>query len=129
MSEQEKRRLYIIIAIIIIALILLYLSQGKQSGNGKTVIQNAGDISIPGAGGGYSFGDLPALNYQPGDYSSIGGSKGCALCFAGYERIVTPTPAAPIPALPNPQQIYAVRRASGSVYARAATPKRTSRLW
>lgn len=88
MNAQEKRRLYIIVATIAIAVFLLFLF-GRRSGS---TIVNEGDFSPPDiAGNAYNFASLPPLNYSGAKV----GSRGCAACFGGYSRISTPAPSAP----------------------------------
>lgn len=95
MNEQEKRRLYIVVAILIAAVILLFLF-GKRS---AATVVNEGDFTAPDiAGNAYNFGSLPPLNYSGAKV----GSRGCAACFGGYSRIVTPNAPAPQAA---PQQV------------------------
>jgi hypothetical protein len=95
-NKQDKRRLYIISAVLIVAVILLFLAKRAQ-GAGSTVINQGGGITLPGFDGGFNLSDMPGLNYVPGDYinNSIGGSKGCALCYSGYSRIETVSPPRP----------------------------------
>jgi hypothetical protein len=91
-NVQEKRRLYIVVATIAIAVLLLFLFRGRS---GSTIV-NQGDYTSPAnVGNNYDFGDMPALNYGGAKV----GSRGCAVCYDGYSRIVPPAPAKATPTI------------------------------
>lgn len=97
MSQQEKRRLYIIGAILIAAVILLLLfgrKAGALSGAGNTVINQGSDFAFPGVDP-VQLGDIPALDI-PGQRAS---SRGCAVCYSGYGRIIAPSSPTPAPTI------------------------------
>lgn len=94
MTRQEKQRFYIIGAIALAVILLLWFAR-RGTGAGNTVIQQGGDLNVPGFGASpIDFGDLPPLNYT----GSKVASRGCSACFPGYSRITVPTPPVPAPA-------------------------------
>lgn len=102
MAKQDKQRLYIIVAVMAVAIVLLFLAKrgglGGTAGN-STVINNGGSLSNGGGSVGFDLGDMPAIVYNGGEYNAGNQNfqKPCGLCFAGYTRNVLPAPVAPAP--------------------------------
>lgn len=97
MSKQEKRRLYIVGAIIVAVIILLLLLRNRAVA-GNTVINQAGDFNVPDYGiTPFQLGGVPSLDYTGPKVAS----RGCAVCYSGYSRIVQPSPSPPPATITN----------------------------
>lgn len=80
------------VAIAVFILILWFLLGQKSPSNGvTTVTESSAPIEIAGLGASAIPGlNLPPLSYVPPNVNYVGGSKGCFLCYNGYQRIETP---------------------------------------
>jgi hypothetical protein len=104
-KQPEKRRTLVIIGAIVIVAIILWLLLRRAPDGTSIVEKAAGNLFGPGSVEGSSFGDLP-VSYSQGDYNYQGGSKGCVLCYSGYQRMEVVT-MAPLPVY-NPPPVPAI---------------------
>lgn len=106
MTKNNPR--FFTLAAVAIAGIILWLLLRAQGDIRvpDTIINNvAGAEIVPANVNQYPLADFPPLSYTPATVNYVGGSKGCILCYSGYQRIETPAPIAPyVP--PSAPQIY-----------------------
>lgn len=125
MKREDKQRLLIFGAIIVAAVILWLLLRGKGPMN--TVVQQGGTMNLPGVASLPSLAGLPPINISQGNNSYVGGSKGCSLCYSGYARLETPTPAPPYQAAPvAAMQRYFIAKGGGGGSSMTSAPMQTT---
>lgn len=91
MTAKEKKRLMIAGGVILVAIIIWLLLRKTPLGN--TLINKGGAYDPNFGTTPFQLGDIPSLDYT----GPRVGSRGCAVCYSGYGRIIAPSPSPPAP--------------------------------
>lgn len=105
MKKEDKRRLYIIGGVILVAVILWLLLRRKPA---NTLVNKGGVYDPNFYTEPMELGDIPSLDYT-GPRTS---SRGCAVCYSGYGRIIAPSPSPPAPTITLIQKFLSVNSVS-----------------
>jgi hypothetical protein len=90
-TAKEKKRLMIAGGVILVVIIIWLLLRKTPLGN--TLINKGGAYDPNFGTAPFQLGDIPSLDYT----GPRVGSRGCAVCYSGYGRIIAPSPSPPAP--------------------------------